>query len=109
LQSLRDILIHTDPQEQHVVSLLKRDIPCFFLNKIEESNIIIGNQQLEYIHQLISVFKSKNKEEKYEIIKKNNIQKCIKWCDKFKIPYNKFTDRVNIFLQMEKKEIDMCL
>jgi hypothetical protein len=49
---------------------------------------------------LISLFKSKSKEEKCELWKKNNIQKCIKWCEKFKIPYNKFTDRVNIFLQL---------
>ena len=83
-----------------VTSLLKKELPCIFLNKIEESNIIIGNQQLEYIQQMISLFKSKNKEEKCDLWKKNNIQKCIKWCEKFKIPYNKFTDRVNIFLHM---------
>jgi hypothetical protein len=83
-----------------VSSILKMELPCLFINKIEESNIIIGNQQLEFIQQLISLFKSKNKEEKCELWKKNNIQKCIKWCEKFKIPYNKFTDRVNIFLQI---------
>jgi len=96
-----------------VTTLLKKELPCLFLNKIEESNIIIGNQQLEYMQQMISLFKSKNREEKCEMWKKNNIQKCIKWCEKYKIPYNKFTDRVNIFLQIyqneTKKEYDLLL
>jgi len=35
-------------------------------------------------------------------LKKSNIQKCIQWCDKFKIPYNKFTDKVNIFLNGDR-------
>ena len=43
--------------------------------------------------------KNKNKEEKIENLKKNNIQKCIQICEKFKIPYNKFAEKVNIFLQ----------
>jgi hypothetical protein len=87
-----------------IASLLKTDVPYFFTNKIEESNIIIGHQQLEYMTHVISLFKNKNREEKLEIIKKNNIQKCIQWCEKFKIPYNKFTDKVNIFLPLTEGE-----
>lgn len=81
-----------------ISSLLEEPISYFLLNKIEESNLIIGHQQLEYIDQIISLYKNKHKEDKIEILKKNNIQKCISWCEKFKIPYNKFTDKVNIFL-----------
>jgi hypothetical protein len=81
---------------------LKEEIPYYFVNKLEESNIIIGHQQIEFIDQLISLYKNKNREDKIETFKKNNIQKCIQWCDKFKIPYNKFTDKVNIFLNGEK-------
>ena len=32
---------------------------------------------------------------------RTNINKCIQWCDKYKIPYNKFTDKVNIFLSTD--------
>ena len=83
-----------------ISSLFEEPISYFLLNKIEESNLIIGHQQLEYIDQIISLYKNKNKEDKIEIMKKNNIQKCISWCEKFKIPYNKFTDKVNIFYNL---------
>ena len=43
--------------------------------------------------------KSKNKIDKIEIIQKHNIQKCIYWCEKYKIPFHKLTEKSsNIFL-----------
>jgi hypothetical protein len=95
-------LLKTLKEEEQTVSLLKNELPYYFINKLEELNIIIGHQQLEFMDQLISLYKNKNKEDKIETLKKNNIQKCIQWCDKFKIPYNKFTDKVNIFLNGDK-------
>ena len=89
-------------EDEELESLLRNKIPYYFVNKVEESNIIIGQQQLEFIEQLICLYKNKNKEDKIENIKKLHIQKCIQWCDKFKIPYNKFTDKVNIFLNGDK-------
>ena len=47
---------------------------------------------------MINILKNKNKDEKIETIKKNNIYKCIQWCEKHKIPYNKFVDKINMFL-----------
>jgi hypothetical protein len=79
-------------------SLVKNHIPYYFMNKIEESNIVIGQQQLETYILLINILKNKNKDEKIETIKRNNIQKCIQWCEKYKIPHNKFMDKTNIFL-----------
>jgi hypothetical protein len=64
-------------------------------------NIIIGQQQLESIDQIINILKNKNKDEKIETIKKSNIQKSIAWCEKFKIPHNKFSEKVNIFLPLK--------
>ena len=97
-----DLLLKTVKDNERIASILKEEIPYYFINKLEESNIIIGHQQIEFIDQLISLYKNKNREDKIETLKKNNIQKCIQWCDKFKIPYNKFTDKVNIFLNGEK-------
>jgi hypothetical protein len=91
----------------NINSLLNIDLPYFFLNKIEESNIIIGHLQLEYFDQLISVIKNKNRDEKVETLKKNNIQKCIQWCEKYKIPYNKFIEKLNIFLPIVEVEPDV--
>jgi hypothetical protein len=96
-----NLLLKTSKKNK-ILSILKDEIPYYFVNKIEESNIIIGHQQLEYNDQMINLYKNKSREEKIEVLKKNNIQKCIQWCDKFKIPYNKFTEKVNIFLNNDK-------
>lgn len=82
----------------NIYSILKTPLPYYFLNKIEESNIIIGHQQLFVLDQLINIIKNKNVPDKLETIKKYHIQKCIQWCEKYKIPHNKFVDKVNIFL-----------
>jgi hypothetical protein len=81
-----------------ISSLINRDLPYYFLNKIEESNIIIGHQQLEQHNLLINIIKNKNRDDKIETIKKNHIYKCIQWCERHKIPYNKFVDKINMFL-----------
>ena len=101
-----NILLKTLKEDEQIVSLLKEEVPYYFINKLEELNIIIGHQQLEFIDQLISLYKNKNREDKIESLKKSNIQKCIQWCDKFKIPYNKFTDKVNIFLNGDRSSND---
>jgi hypothetical protein len=85
-------------------SILKDELPYYFLNKVEEVNIIIGHQYLEHIEQMIHLLKNKIKEDKIENRKKTNIQKCIQWCEKYKIPYNKFIERVNIFLNVQQEQ-----
>lgn len=82
----------------NISCFVKDKIPCYFINKIEEANIIVGQQQLESLDQIINILKNKNKEDKAEIHKKNNLQKCIHWCEKYRIPYNKFSEKTNIFL-----------
>lgn len=89
-----------------VASLLGTDLPYYFLNKIEESNIINGQQQLEHYDHVINTIKNKNRDDKIETLKKNNIQKCIQWCEKNKIPYNKFVDKLNIFLPVTIYDAD---
>ena len=82
----------------NILSLIDNEIPCYFLNKLNDINITLGQQQLESLYQIINILKNKNKEEKIENIKKNNIQKSIHWCEKYQIPFNKFLDKNNIFL-----------
>jgi len=85
---------------KRVSSLLKTSIPSFFISKIEEFNIMHGQQQLEAYDQLINIINNKNKLDKIEALKKINIQKSITWCEKYKIPCNKFIDKFNIFLNL---------
>lgn len=84
--------------------IIHEDIPCYFINKLDEINIILGQQQLESIQNIINIIKNKNKDDKLELIKKVNIQKSINWCEKYKIPYNKFIDKINIFLTNKNDE-----
>jgi hypothetical protein len=91
----------------YVKSLLQNEIPYYFLNKLEESNAVIGQQQLEAYDQIINIFKNKNRDEKIENLKRNHIQKCIQWCEKNQLPHNKFIDKINIFLLPKKKESEI--
>ena len=86
----------------NIVSIIDFEIPCYFSNKIDDINIIIGQQQLESLDQIINILKNKNRDEKIEIIKKCNIQKSVSWCEKLKIPCNKFSEKTNIFLPIIK-------
>lgn len=96
-ERLNDIKKEFYEKKGNIHSIIDGDIPYYFINKIDDINIIIGQQQLEYICQIINIFKNTNKNEKIEIVKKNNIQKSVNWCEKFKIPYNKFLEKTNIF------------
>ena len=87
-----------NPQRENVSTIISNNIPYYFINKLDDMNCIIGQQQLEALDLIISIFKNTNKEDKIEIIKKTNIQKSVNWCEKFQIPYNKFSDKTNIFL-----------
>jgi hypothetical protein len=103
-QHLKMTLANKLPIESNIHSIIDNDIPYYFSNKIEESNAVIGQQQLEAYDQIINIFKNKNKDEKIEVLKRNHIQKCIQWCEKNQLPHNKFVERVNIFLNAKKKD-----
>lgn len=91
---------------KNIKDVLDINIPYYFKNKIDDLNIIIGQQQIEALDQIISIFKNKNKNEKIETIKKSNIQKSVTWCEKHKIPCNKFTEKINIFLPIVNEPIE---
>ena len=82
----------------NLFSILKNSIPIYFINRIEDMNVYITHQQLDAYDNIINLSKSELNDSKLEIIKRQNILKCIQWCEKYKIPHNKFIDRVNIFL-----------
>jgi hypothetical protein len=90
-------------RNKNFISLIDDDIPSYFVNKLSDSNIIVGQQQLEAQDQIINILKSYNRYEKIELIQKNNIQKSVIWCEKYRIPCNKFSDKINIFLPLENE------
>ncbi|MEI7962105.1 MAG: hypothetical protein WCI04_07255, partial [archaeon] len=84
-------------------SIINKEIPCYFLNKIQDSNSVLVQQQLDAMEQIINIFKTKNLEDKLEALKKTNIQKSCAWCEKYKVPYNKLNEKINIFLPLSKE------
>lgn len=78
------------PGSKTISNIVSNDIPYFFLTKMNELNVLLGKQQLEALGDLLNILKHKSKEEKFELLKKINIYKCIHWCDKFAIPCNRF-------------------
>ena len=82
---------------RYISKFIKDELPLLFINKIEEINAICGQQQLENILSTLSLIEN-NKNDKIELIKKNNIQKCVGWCIKYKLGFNKNVQNTNIFL-----------
>ena len=100
-QKFIDVLINEFEkltQYDNIVSLLDFDHDYYFLNKIEEINIIMGQKQLENIITTLNIIGSRNNHDKIDSLKKTNIQKCITWCEKYDIPCIKLLSSSNIFL-----------
>jgi hypothetical protein len=104
---LNVVTIKDNPNEYHIKSIINDEIPFYFINKIDDINIIIGQQLLEGLNQLISIVKNKNRDIKLDNIKKINIQRCVQWCEKFNIPCNKIIEKSNIFLPTNEQEGDV--
>ena len=96
-----DRIIHEYPKlktKPFISSILNYNLDYYYINKLEEYNAIFGQQQIENISSTLSMISCKNKIEKIEILKKNNIQKSITWCEKNNILHNKNVISTNIFI-----------
>jgi 23S rRNA U2552 (ribose-2'-O)-methylase RlmE/FtsJ len=91
-------------ENRNILSVINIDLPYYFITKINDINNIIGQQQLEALNLIINTLKNKNKDDKIELLQKSNIQKSVAWCEKYKIPCNKFFEKTNIFLPIIKEE-----
>lgn len=72
-------------------------IPYLFTTALQEVNAIFGQAQIECISQTLNLITSAP-HDRIENLKKTNITKCINWCSKFRMPYNKVNIDANIFL-----------
>jgi len=72
----------------NISSILNFDIPLLFLNKLEEINAILGQQQLETISNTLSIINHNSQKEKINNLKESNIIKCLQWCKKHDFQYN---------------------
>jgi 23S rRNA U2552 (ribose-2'-O)-methylase RlmE/FtsJ len=76
-------MIHAD--DRFIKRFLKIDTSMYFLTKLQEYNAIFGQQQLENIYHTFTLIQNKNKFDKSSNNIKNNIIKCINWCNKYNV------------------------
>jgi len=67
------------------------------IHRIEEVNAILGQHQIENIINTVALIHGKSAD-RVESYKKNHIQKCIEWCERYNIPYNKHAVSPNPFI-----------
>jgi len=77
--------------QSYMERFISIDIPYYFINKVEEYNAILGQQQIENIFSTLSMINNKYNNH-FEDIKNMHIQKCIGWCKKYKLPYYKISN-----------------
>ena len=85
--------------ETPINRLLNVPLTLLFVTKIEEYNAIFGQQQIENIHYTLNLIDINNKDDKYNSLLKNNIKKCIDWCNKYGILHNNISYNNNIFIE----------
>ena len=83
----------------HSISrLFVHEIPYMYLNKLEEHNAIIGQQQIENILSTLSLIENP-KPQKLDVMKRRNIGLCIKWCEKHNVPRYDSIQHKNLFTE----------
>jgi len=91
-------IYNENPFDKPITNFLNIEYSNFFINKLEEINAILGQYQIENINSTINLIVNKQNTDKLEMIKKNNIQKCINWCNKYKQSCNKTFILTNNFV-----------
>ena len=93
------ILESIDFNKYTITSIINIPMQYYYINHLREINAVFGQQQIDNILSTIKIITHKDrKSEKIQQLKTTNIQKCIKWCEKNKILYNKNYPATNIFL-----------
>jgi hypothetical protein len=86
----------------NILSLVNDDIPRILMTKIEESNASIGQQQMDNISSTLTLIKNP-RQDKMEKMRISSIQRCVVWCQKHDLPYNRDVRHFNMFLSAKNK------
>ena len=78
--------------------LFNIDLPYLYVNRIEDYNSVLGQQQIENIDMTLGfIDTTNNKFDKLDHMKKIHTQKCVAWCQKYGMPHNKQILTTNMF------------
>ena len=86
--SVLTVLSKMDLNIYKISSIINIPIQYIYLLKIKEINVVLGQQQIETITNTINLIEQMNNQ-KTPFLKEKNIKKCINWCHKNNMPYNK--------------------
>lgn len=75
-------------EKKNIYSILSFKLPYNFIVKLEEINILLGEQQIETLLSTIDLIKNPKNNNIDELTEKN-IQKSVLWCKKHNVEYNK--------------------
>jgi 23S rRNA U2552 (ribose-2'-O)-methylase RlmE/FtsJ len=85
---------------KYIHRFLNTHIPLCFINKVEEYNAILGQQQLENIHNTILLIDNRHHSDKIDSLLQTNVQKCMQWCVKHGQTHNIIVMNTNVFLSV---------
>jgi len=87
---LRDVFFYmtTLTNMQHIGRFMQCSIPLHFRYRLEECNAVLGQQQVDTIHQTIALMNTYNNRERLEQLLRMNLQKCMDWCSSHRLEYN---------------------
>ena len=82
---------------QKMISLLSFPTPRYFLDRLQEINAILGQQQIDNIKTTLALIRSKDSE-RIEQLRKSAIHRCLAYCQKHNLPHHKTPTQHNVFL-----------
>jgi len=93
------LLNNMQVQGTHISRILSTIPNSRYISALEEINAILGQQQIETIQSTLRFIENKErKSEKLQQLRAKNIQKCVSWCTKNKIPCHHTVPSGNIFM-----------
>ena len=99
LHSIISVLNNMNLKTVSISTILDIPINQRFISNLVDINAILGQQQMENILTTLRFIENKERKgEKLNQLTTKNIQKCITWCTKNKIPHHKTSNSGNIFL-----------
>ena len=70
------------------VRILSAAVPRLVTLKIEEVNAVLGQKQIDSILSTLAVIK-RGKSDRDDLIKRNNLAKCVAWCQRNGVPFSR--------------------
>jgi 23S rRNA U2552 (ribose-2'-O)-methylase RlmE/FtsJ len=80
-----------------ISSLLNFATPRLFLDKLQEINAILGQQQIDSIKSTLALIRNKDSE-RIDQLRKSAIHRCIAYCVRHNLPHHKTSLPQNMFL-----------